>query len=130
MKRMMLFMSLMLVCVMSLSAQEAVASEAGGVVIDLTTFGGITALVSALVTQILKVVPSINGSKLAKIGISAGVGIVVCILGWILKLSDPLAGLVWWQVLIYGLAAGLSGCGFYDLVKAVAGLFKKDRDVE
>lgn len=130
MKRMMLFMSLMLVCVMSLSAQEAVASEAGGVVIDLTTFGGITALVSALVTQILKAVPSINGSKLAKIGISAGVGIVVCILGWILKLSDPLAGLVWWQVLIYGLAAGLSGCGFYDLVKAVAGLFKKDKDTE
>lgn len=130
MKRMMLFMSLMLVCVMSLSAQEAVASEAGGVVIDLTTFGGITALVSALVTQILKVVPSINGSKLAKIGISAGVGIVVCILGWILKLSDPLSGLAWWQVLIYGLAAGLSGCGFYDLVKAVAGLFKKDGDVE
>jgi len=29
-------------------------------------------------------------------------------------------------VLIYGLAAGLSGCGFYDVIKAIGALFKKE----
>ena len=29
------------------------------------------------------------------------------------------------ETLLYGLASGLSGCGFYDLVKAVAALFMK-----
>ncbi len=99
--------------------------EGSGFVIDLTTFTGIVALISAIVTQLLKLVPKIQGSKLAKIGISAGVGILVCFAAWGLKISPLLVGSAWWQVLLYGLAAGLSGCGFYDVVKAIAGLFKK-----
>lgn len=98
-----------------------------GIVIDLGTFAGITAVVSALVTQILKLIPKVKENKLAKIGISAGVGLVVCVVAWLLQIAAPLEGLPWWQVLLYGLASGLSGCGFYDLVKAVAALFiKKD----
>ena len=98
-----------------------------GIVIDLGTFAGITALVSALVTQILKLIPKVKENKLAKIGISAGVGLVVCVVAWLLQIAAPLEGLPWWQTLLYGLASGLSGCGFYDLVKAVAALFiKKD----
>lgn len=96
-----------------------------GIVIDLGTFAGITALVSALVTQILKLIPKVKENKLAKIGISAGVGLVVCVVAWLLQIAAPLEGLPWWQVLLYGLASGLSGCGFYDLVKAVAALFMK-----
>ena len=117
---------LLVVCATSLFAQSGTEPGGTGIVIDLGTFAGITAVVSALVTQILKVIPSISDSKLAKIGISAGVGMLVCIIGWALQVSAPLAGLSWWQVLIYGVAAGLSGCGFYDLIKAVVKLFKND----
>lgn len=104
--------------------------EETGVVIDLTTFTGIVALISAIVTQLLKLVPKIQGSKLAKIGISAGVGILVCFCVWGLKISPLFTGSVWWQVLLYGLAAGLSGCGFYDVIKAIADLFKKSDNDE
>ena len=120
---MMMFLSLAL-CSVMMFATDGTASD--GIVIDLGTFAGITAVVSALVTQLLKLVPAIAGNKLAKIGISAGVGIAVCMAAWLLHVSAPLDGLSWWQALLYGLASGLSGCGFYDLVKAVAGLFKKD----
>lgn len=102
--------------------------EDTGFVVDLTTFTGIVALISAIVTQLLKLIPSIQGSKLAKIGISAGVGIIVCFAAWGLKISPLLTDSIWWQVLLYGLAAGLSGCGFYDVIKAVADLFKKDQE--
>lgn len=109
----------------TLMAQTGDVPTETGFVIDLTTFTGIVALISAIVTQLFKLVPKIQGSKLAKIGISAGVGIVVCFAAWGLKISPLLVGSAWWQVLLYGLAAGLSGCGFYDVVKAIAGLFKK-----
>ena len=39
-------------------------------------YSSIVAVISAIVTQILKVIPSIDGSKIAKIGISVAVGIV------------------------------------------------------
>lgn len=120
---MMIFLSLAL-CSVMMFATDGTASD--GIVIDLGTFAGITAVVSALVTQILKLIPAVAGNKLAKIGISAGVGIAVCMAAWLLHVSAPLDGLSWWQALLYGLASGLSGCGFYDLVKAVAGLFKKN----
>lgn len=123
MKRMMMFLSLAL-CSVMMFATDGTASD--GIVIDLGTFAGITAVVSALVTQILKLIPAVAGEKLAKIGLSAGVGIAVCMAAWLLHVSAPLDGLSWWQALLYGLASGLSGCGFYDLVKAVAALFKKD----
>ena len=124
MKRMMMFLSLAL-CSVMMFATDGTASD--GIVIDLGTFAGITAVVSALVTQILKLIPAVAGEKLAKIGLSAGVGIAVCMAAWLLHVSAPLDGLSWWQALLYGLASGLSGCGFYDLVKAVAGLFKKNK---
>lgn len=113
-----------LLCVDRILAETGVLSEETQFVLDLSTFTGIVAVISSTVTQIFKISPSINGSKIAKIGISVGVGIAVCMLGWLLQISEPLAGLIWWQVLIYGVAAGLSGCGFYDLVKVIWDLFK------
>lgn len=114
----------MLLCVDRIFAETGVLSEETQFVLDLSTFTGIVAVISSTVTQIFKIAPSINGSKIAKICISVGVGIAVCMLGWLLQISEPLAGLIWWQVLIYGVAAGLSGCGFYDLVKVIWDLFK------
>lgn len=119
----------MLLCVDRILAETGVLSEETQFVLDLSTFTGIVAVISSTVTQIFKIVPSINGSKIAKIGISVGVGIAVCMLGWLLQISEPLAGLIWWQVLIYGVAAGLSGCGFYDLVKVIWDLFKQKDNI-
>lgn len=129
MKKVMLVLGMLMLFVCGAVAQTEVSNEGTQIIFDLSTFGGIVAVISSVVTQIFKVVPSIDGSKIAKIGISVGVGIVVCMLAWLLKVSEPLAGLIWWQTLIYGVAAGLSGCGFYDLVKVVWELFKPKDEV-
>ena len=119
MKKIVLVMSMLMLFVCGVFAQTEVSNEGTQIILDLSTFGGIVAVISSVVTQIFKLIPAIDGSKIAKIGISVAVGIAVCMLAWVLKISEPLAGLIWWQTLIYGVAAGLSGCGFYDLVKVV-----------
>ena len=129
MKKIVLVMSMLLLFVGGAFAQTEVSNEGTQIILDLSTFGGIVALISSAVTQIFKAFPSIDGSKIAKIGISVAVGIVVCMLAWVLKISEPLAGLIWWQTLIYGVAAGLSGCGFYDLVKVVWKLVRPKDEV-
>ena len=129
MKNIVLVMSMLLFFVCGAFAQTEVSNEGTQIILDLSTFGGIVAVISSVVTQIFKLIPAIDGSKIAKIGISVGVGIIVCMLAWVLKISEPLAGLIWWQTLIYGVAAGLSGCGFYDLVKVVWELFKPKDEV-
>ena len=129
MKNIVLVMSMLLFFVCGAFAQTEVSNEGTQIILDLSTFGGIVAVISSVVTQIFKLIPAIDGSKIAKIGISVGVGIIVCMLAWVLKISEPLAGLIWWQTLIYGVAAGLSGCGFYDLVKVVWKLFKPKDEV-
>ena len=112
MKKIVLVMSMLLLFVCGVFAQTEVSNEGTQIILDLSTFTGIVTVISSVVTQIFKLIPAIDGSKIAKIGISVGVGIIVCMLAWILKVSEPLAGLIWWQTLIYGVAAGLSGCGF------------------
>lgn len=129
MKKIVLVMSILMLFVCGAFAQTEVSNEGTQIILDLSTFGGIVAVISSVVTQIFKLIPAIDGSKIAKIGISVAVGIVVCMLAWLLKVSEPLAGLIWWQTLIYGVAAGLSGCGFYDLVKVVWELFKPKDEV-
>lgn len=129
MKKIVLVMSMLMLFVCGVFAQTEVSNEGTQIILDLSTFGGIVAVISPVVTQIFKLIPAIDGSKVAKIGISVAVGIAVCMLAWVLKISEPLAGLIWWQTLIYGVAAGLSGCGFYDLVKVVWELFKPKEDV-
>jgi hypothetical protein len=129
MKKIVLVMSMLMLFVCGAFAQTEVSNEGTQIILDLSTFGGIVAVISSVVTQIFKLIPAIDGSKIAKIGISVAVGIVVCMLAWVLKISEPLAGLIWWQTLIYGVAAGLSGCGFYDLVKVVWELFRPKDEV-
>ena len=129
MKKIVLVMSMLLLFVGGAFAQTEVSNEETQIILDLSTFTGIVAVISSVVTQIFKLIPAIDGSKIAKIGISVAVGIVVCMLAWVLKISEPLAGLIWWQTLIYGVAAGLSGCGFYDLVKVVWDLVKPKDEV-
>ena len=126
-----ILMFAMLLSSVALFAQDAVGADATGseFVIDLGTFTGIVALISAIVTQIAKLIPAVSTNKLAKIGMSCGVGIVVCMIAWVLQLSPLLSVYAWWGALIYGVAVGLSGCGFYDVIKAIGALFKKDQSL-
>ena len=126
MKKMMLMMGLLLVSC-ALMAQETVPSEAG-TMIDVTTFGGMMAVVTAIVTQFAKLIPFINEHKWVKVLTSLGVGVAATMACWGLQVSDYLAGLVWWQALISGAAVGLSSCGFYDVIKALWSIFKPKED--
>lgn len=123
MRRFFAFLFLCLVAVLTFAATSA-PSETGQTLVDVGTFTGLVALTSMIVTQVMKVIPAIDGNRLAKIGISVLVGVAVCMAVWALRVSPLLAGLEWWQPLLYGVAAGLSGCGFYDVIKALAGLFR------
>ena len=123
MKKMML-MTGMLLCSIALMAQEVLPKETAETVIDVTTFGGMMAVVTAIVTQFAKLIPYINEHKWAKMLTSLGVGIAATMVCWGLQVSDYLTGLVWWQALVAGVAVGLSSCGFYDVIKALWSIFK------
>lgn len=115
-----MFMALLTLAIPALAADEDIGiAPASEVVIDVGSFTGIVALVSMIATQILKVIPAIKENKLAKIGISVAVGIIVCMVCWVLQVSPILISMEWWVALLYGLAAGLSACGFYDIIKAI-----------
>ena len=126
MKKMMLMVGALLTCG-ALMAQETVPAEAG-TMIDVTTFTGMMAVVTAIVTQFAKLIPFINEHKWANVLTSLGVGIAATMACWGLQVSDYLAGLVWWQALIAGAAVGLSSCGFYDVIKALWSIFKPKED--
>lgn len=114
-------LTLLSVCAM---AQETLPEETAGVVIDVTTFGGMMAVVTAIVTEFAKLIPFINEHKWAKVLTSLGVGIAATMACWGLQVSDYLAGLIWWQALVAGVAVGISAAGFFDLVKAIWSVFK------
>ena len=127
MKKMMLMTGMLLVCG-ALMAQEVLPKETAETVIDVTTFGGMMAVVTAIVTQFAKLIPYINEHKWAKVLTSLGVGIAATMACWGLQVSDYLTGLIWWQALVAGVAVGLSSCGFYDVIKALWSIFKKKED--
>lgn len=128
MKRTILFLSMTLMCVMCMFAQTSGAVENPETGISLATFAGITALVSLLGTQLAKLVPYVAEHAWCKILCSVGIGILAALLSWGLQMADFMQGFLWWQALLAGAASGLSACGFYDLVKAVAKLFREGDD--
>ena len=75
------------------------------------------ALISLVVTQLSKLIPSIKEKKWAKPLVSIAVGILSCLFGWILQISPVLEGLIWYMVILYGVFAGLSACGLYSILK-------------
>lgn len=112
---------LLMMLTLPIMAQD-VGADPEGVPINVGTFAGIVALISMVATQVAKIIPVVANSKWLKILISAILGIAICMILWLLKVETPMTGMEWWQSLIYGLAAGLSGCGLYDLIKAIAGI--------
>lgn len=127
MKKMMMFLGFTLFSV-ALMAQGTVAEPAAdaGAVVDVTTFTGMMAVITSIVTQLAKLIPLIAGHKWAKVLCALVVGMAATMVCWALQVSDFLVGLPWWQALIAGVAAGLSAAGFYDVIKALWSIFKPD----
>ena len=120
-----IFMLMTMLMFPMVASAEVVGEAASGTTIDVATFVGLYGLVGLIVTQIAKLVPAINEKKWAKVLVALAVGIVAAMVCWAFKASDFMLAFTWWQALLTGIAAGLSSMGFYDIIKAVASLFKK-----
>lgn len=87
--------------------------------IDLSTFAGIVAAISLVVTQIAKISPVISEKTVYKILISVGTGILLSFFAWWINIAPFLTDMLWWQVLIQGVLSGGSACGVYDFIKSL-----------
>lgn len=121
-KKLIIMLNMLLMFVVGIAAQTAIGGLSEGVVepglvTDFASFTGIMALISLVVTQLSKLIPSIEEKKWAKPLVSIAVGILSCLFGWILQISPVLEGLIWYMVILYGVFAGLSACGLYSILK-------------
>lgn len=120
-KKLIIMLNMLLVFVVGIVAQTAIGLSEEvvepGLVTDFASFTGIMALISLVVTQLSKLIPSIKEKKWAKPLVSIAVGILSCLFGWILQISPVLEGLIWYMVILYGVFAGLSACGLYSILK-------------
>jgi hypothetical protein len=99
-------------------AQEAPPEESVSA-IDLTTFTGIVAAVSLIVTQLAKLIPAVSEKNWLKILVSVAVAVAVSLPARHFGLAQFLQGLSWWMVVCYGIGAGLTASGAYDLIKSL-----------
>ena len=120
-KKLIIMLNMLLIFVVGIAAQTAIGLSEGvvepGLVTDFASFTGIMTLISLVVTQLSKLIPSIEERKWAKPLVSIAVGILSCLFGWILQISPVLEGLIWYMVILYGVFAGLSACGLYSILK-------------
>lgn len=120
-KKLIIMLNILLMFTVGIAAQTAIGLSEGvvepGLVTDFASFTGIMTLISLVVTQLSKLIPSIEERKWAKPLVSIAVGILSCLFGWILQISPVLEGLIWYMVILYGVFAGLSACGLYSILK-------------
>ena len=120
-KKLIIMLNMLLMFVVGIAAQTAMGLSEEvvepGLVTDFASFTGIMTLISLVVTQLSKLIPSIEEKKWAKPLVSIAVGILSCLFGWILQISPVLEGLIWYMVILYGVFAGLSACGLYSILK-------------
>lgn len=120
-KKLIIMLNILLMFTVGIAAQTAMGlSEEAiepGLVTDFASFTGIMTLISLVVTQLSKLIPSLEEKKWAKPLVSIAVGILSCLFGWILQISPVLEGLIWYMVILYGAFAGLSACGLYSILK-------------
>ena len=118
-KKLIIMLNMLLMFTVGIAAQTAMGLSEGvvepGLVTDFASFTGIMTLISLVVTQLSKLIPSIKEKKWAKPLVA--VGILSCLFGWILQISPVLEGLIWYMVILYGVFAGLSACGLYSILK-------------
>ena len=84
--------------------------------IDISTFMGIAAAVTMVVTQIAKQFPFFAKHKFVKILTALFAGIVLCFFSWFFGFAEFLKGALWWEVILQGAITGLTAIGLYDLL--------------
>ena len=100
---------------------DPIEVEATTNVFDLSTFAGIVACISLIVTQLAKTISAISEKAIFKILTSIVVGVGLTFLAWWLNIAPFLENMLWWQVLIQGILSGGAACGIYDLIKSLFG---------
>jgi hypothetical protein len=88
-------LSLSLLPVAYMYAQEAPPEADTPAAIDLTTFTGIVAAVSLPVTQLAKIVPAVYEKTWLKIAVSVGVAVAASLLAWHFGWAQFPGGLSW-----------------------------------
>jgi hypothetical protein len=101
-----------------LYAQQAPPETDTPSAVDLTTFTGIVAAVSMIVTQLAKIIPAVSRKNGLKILLSVAVAIAASLLAWHFGWASFLQGVAWWTAVCCGIAAGLAASGAYDLIKS------------
>lgn len=74
-------------------------------------------LVTYALTEFLKLKLQITNS-LSAIGVAAGVGVVISMIGWVLNLGF-LANIEWYSSLVYGLISAAVAAFGYDIIKSI-----------
>ena len=95
------------------------SAEATTSALNLSTFTGIVAVISLLITQLAKVIPVIYENKLLKVLTSLVIGVSLMFLAWWLNFAPFLQSMSWGQVLLQGFLAGGTACGAYDLITSI-----------
>jgi hypothetical protein len=124
-KYLLLVVGLLLFALPAFAQSQNVDGAEPVIALDVTTFAGVVAAISLIVTQVAKLPPLIASKTIYKVLCSLVTGVACCFLSWRLGLAEFLADLAWWQVALYGVAAGLIASGAYDLLKS---LFEKNDD--
>ena len=93
-------------------------------------FGSFAALVAAIpvVTELLKkMIKPLQSEGLLTQVFSWVIGLIITLTVWLLELGF-LAGLPWWQMLLYGLGASLIANGIFDtgIISVIFGFFFKE----
>jgi hypothetical protein len=104
-----------------LAQTNYVEVEATTNALDLSTFAGIVACISLVVTQLAKVIPVISEKAILKILTSLAIGIALTFFAWWLNIAPFLENMLWWHVLIQGVLSGGAACGIYDLIRSLFG---------
>jgi hypothetical protein len=119
MKKLLMFLSLILLVVMGCTAQELIPEEPSTFTLQgfeeyfasLAALAGLVVIISGYVIKLLfKEIPT----KIVKQLISWGVSLILCLIGWLLKLGI-FVDTQWWSIIAYGMAAGLVSNGIFDI---------------
>lgn len=130
MKKLLMFLSLILLVVIGCTAQELIPEEPSTFTLQgfeeyfasLAALAGLVVIISGYVIKLLfKEIPT----KIVKQLISWGVSLILCLIGWLLKLGI-FVDTQWWSIIAYGMAAGLVSNGIFDIkfVQVILGWLK------
>lgn len=127
MKRFILLFLFGLLYSVGIYAQSIEVTEGTDYAGYFATFVGVSGVVS-VITEFIKKAFKFTPSEWVQRIISWVIGILLGLFAWIFNLG-MFDGLVWWQALLWGFAAGLASNGIFDtgLIEWIFSLFTKKK---